>query len=290
MPRPKASAWKARASTLGNYFSCDYRAAFDRAIDEGLLELPAEVGGEIDQARKSSPYADFGTCAHFHMQDGLRCVFPGEPADFAPTPEEQAGAASLFSGDAASCQSMVREVALLGAKHMPKPPDGQPWFSEHKYSMPDMQGHIDFVSQDSKIIVDLKTASRPPDHNRPKPEHLIQLCAYYLLVQHTTKATPEKGYLLYVSSSATWALLCEIDFTDKEMIEYIEKVASYAKYLRSKRLYEDAIPRIGKHCSDGWCPYKAICKEKILPKPGLMVEASSKQLQLNVESIFGDAP
>lgn len=47
--------WKPRSSSLGGYFNCDFRAAFDRAIAEGKLE-------EIPQT--PSAYADFGTCCH----------------------------------------------------------------------------------------------------------------------------------------------------------------------------------------------------------------------------------
>lgn len=266
--------------------SCDYRAAFDRAIEEGLLVPEPDAATEITEAKKSSPYADFGTCAHFHLQDGLRCVFPGPAEDHAPTPEETANAASLYAGDNVACGQMIRDVALLAAKHMPTAPDGKPWFSEHEYENQDIRGHIDFVSQDSQVIVDLKTTSRPPDHNRPKPEHMVQMCAYYILVKHKTGVAPSKGYLLYVSSQAQWALLCEIDFADPEVLDYVTKISDYAKFLRSKALYQTATPRIGKHCSDNWCPYKAICKEKILPRPGTLSEGGKAPVPTTT-SIFG---
>jgi CRISPR/Cas system-associated exonuclease Cas4 (RecB family) len=287
MGRSKLSTWRSRASGLGAYLLCDARAAFDRAIEEGLLVLEPVAQATVAEAKKSSPYADFGTCAHFHLQDGLGCRFPADSKLFAPTPDELENAAGLFSGDTAVRDDMIRQVALLAARHMPAAPDGKPWLSEHKYEMPDIQGHIDFVSQDSSVIVDLKTTSRPPDNNRPKPEHIVQLCAYYLLVEHKTGVKPKKGVLLYVSSQAQWALSCELDFTDQEMLDYIDSIAKYARYLRSKHLYEFATPRIGKHCSDNWCPYRAICKDKVMPPSGTLVEGTTKAPVVKVSAIFG---
>ena len=37
---PRKPKWLPRASSLGYYMSCSYRAAFDRALHEGVLDLP----------------------------------------------------------------------------------------------------------------------------------------------------------------------------------------------------------------------------------------------------------
>ena len=285
MGRPKSSPWKPRSSSLGSFVLCDQRAAFERALSEGILDLTDLERAEIDEAKKSSPYADFGTCAHFHLQDGLRCVFPGPAEEFKPDPEQLENASALFGGDVAQRDAMIREVALLAARHMPPSPDNQPWFSEHSYSSADLSGHIDFVSQDSTVIVDLKTTARPPDGNRVKPEHLVQMCAYHHLVERKTGVSPTTGYVLYVSSKADWAMSIRIDYTFEPIAEYVKSVVQYAKFLRSKYLYEAAVPRFGKHCSDGWCPYKSICKEKVIPAAGQVLEGAPK-VHMSVSSIF----
>lgn len=289
MARPKASPWRPRASNLGAFIACDQRAAFERAIAEGTIVLTPEAQAAVEEAKKSSNYADFGTCAHFHLQDGLRCVFPSDSKDHAPAPEEFANASTLFGGDTAATELAIRECALLGARHMPPSPDGKPWLTEAEFKTADLSGHIDFLSQCLSVIGDLKTTSRPPEGNRVKPEHLIQLCAYYLLILWTKGVQAQKAFVLYVSSKADWAMIVWVDFQTPEMQEYIASVARYVKFLRSKGLYDAAVPRIGKHCSDGWCPFKALCRDKLQPPPGEMVAGTKSggiDSSVRVKSIF----
>ncbi len=65
--------WKPRASALGFYANCLWRAAQDRAVYEGELPEPAP------QAETSA--ASLGTCIHFTLQDGIRCTFPRKQLD-----------------------------------------------------------------------------------------------------------------------------------------------------------------------------------------------------------------
>jgi len=60
--------WKPRASALGGYMRCTWRAVQDRKVYEGELPIPEE--------RPSPGNSDLGTCGHFTLQDGLRCLFP----------------------------------------------------------------------------------------------------------------------------------------------------------------------------------------------------------------------
>ena len=60
--------WKPRASALGGYMRCTWRAVQDRKVYEGELPAPIE--------RVSPGNSDLGTCGHFTLQDGMRCLFP----------------------------------------------------------------------------------------------------------------------------------------------------------------------------------------------------------------------
>ncbi len=69
MPRLK-KPWKPRSSSIGYYLRCDHRAVQDRLYHEG--KLPPHV---IRDDSDASPNAALGNCAHFTLQDGLRCHF-----------------------------------------------------------------------------------------------------------------------------------------------------------------------------------------------------------------------
>lgn len=257
--------WKPRASQVGGYMHCEMRAAYDRAIYEGLLPEPPTV----TEAKKSSPYADFGTVTHFVLQDGLRCKFPGHAVDHQPEPEQITVASELFSGNVQAMQQRAREVATLASSKLPKTPDGMPWLAESSWENEWCTGHIDFLSQDHSTIVDLKTTSKPPAHQRIKPEHLHQMLCY----QKMTGA--HRGGILYVDSrAAEWVLYCEIDFTTPAMRELADHTEQYCRWLMSDEFWGRVIPRLGAHCSDGWCPYLAECKNKFLPAPAKIHEST----------------
>ena len=62
--------WRPRASSLGAYSNCLWRAVQDRLVYEGQLPAPPE------QADTSA--ASLGVCIHFTLQDGIRCKFPSK--------------------------------------------------------------------------------------------------------------------------------------------------------------------------------------------------------------------
>jgi len=267
------SKWKPRASGMGSYLACNYRAAFDRAIHEGLFTLEKEAKAEIAGKKVSSPYAAFGTWAHFYLQDALRCEFDGGREKHLPTDEDKQGAAALHGGDLAATESAVRHVATNAAKHMPLPRDGRPWRAETACSARYLQGHLDFLSQDFLDIVDLKTASRKPPGDRPKPEHIAQVCgAYPALVHEQFGVWPERAHILYVGSDGLWAMLVTIDLQTEERKQYIQQTIDYCNFLRSKTFMGIAMPNLGSHCSDMWCPYTSLCKNKLMPAPSEVFE------------------
>lgn len=264
---PRKPKWLPRASSLGYYMSCSYRAAFDRALHEGVLDLPTDVAAEVQAKKLSSPYADLGTCIHHHMQVGMQCVFPD--LAHAPEPEQYLNAAGLFGGSMDKCQAAIRASAVLGANNMPAAPDGKPWIAELAVKTPHYTGHLDFLSQDGTVLVDLKTTSKPPLYAKCKPAHLVQVLAYAHAVNLACREVRvRKIVVLYVDSlRASWALPVEIDATDEGIQEYMGHIAAAAKMLASAWLFKVASPSIGDVCEE-WCPYTSICRDRYRPVAG----------------------
>lgn len=291
MPRVRATSWRPRASSLGSYSLCDQRAAFDRGVAEGLLE----PGIRSDHF---SPYAALGTVEHFHLQDGLRCEFPkrdkawiarhqsevraiaidyfggdmgaaisafakGDPLAFAPTLAEIASAQSLFDSND-TMMGIVRDTVRAAADAMPRLAAGAHWLAEPfvDLSMDLAPGHIDFLASDNSWIVDLKTTSRKPDGGKVKTEAFWQLCDYHC---NTGAAM---GRVLYADSKGgEWTLSVDIDFMSDIIQSFLPNVPKLVKYVRSKGLYDAAIPRLlNKQCSDSFCPYTSICRDVLIPK------------------------
>lgn len=258
MTKPKS--FVPRSSSLGAYLLCDYRAALDRVAIEA---------GEKPGCNQSSSYADLGTCIHYRLQTTMGCIFPKDH-DGPPGEAVVTNAAGLFNGDPIRTETAIQRAAGLAMVHMPQPTDGEPWLAELAVKAPRkrLTGHIDFLSQDRKSIVDLKTTSRKPDHNRMKGEHLAQLCGYKIMVPEA-----EQGHILYVDGpKAQWAMLVSVDFTCEPIQEYIKQLVDYLGYLRSKQLLTRCTPRIGSHCQSTFCPHVAVCRDKVLPAPGVPVE------------------
>lgn len=246
---------------MGGYMSCDMRAALDRLIEEGRMP---------DIRDKSmSPYADLGTCIHYTLQDGLRCTWPKTSAEHKYTELQLLTAAELFSNDLQKTLNIIQRTAAYAAGFVPKSPDGKPWKAEHKFITPVLSGTIDFLSEDHTVIGDLKTTSRKPKNNKAKYPHVIQMVCYHLLTG------AKSGWILYVDASgASWNTLVEIDFTTDAMQELAQQVAAYAKYLRSVHLAKIAVPRMGDHCEDNFCPYRLQCRDRFQPKAGVHNELS----------------
>lgn len=270
------AAWKPRCSALGHYMSCTYRAAFDRAIHEGLLDAGPEVFAAIEEKKASSPYADLGTCIHYHLQAGIGAEFPGPQQLYAPTPEQLANAAELFGGNVVKAALAIRECAVFAAKHMPALAPGQKWKAEVPVRTRHYPGHIDFLCAEAGLIVDLKTTSRPPLHPTIKPSHLVQLLAYVDAIEEANgrPAVPilKQGVMLYVDAqSAGWALPIPVDLHDPGIIEYRNMVRAFAASLCSKNLYKIAHPSIGPACEE-WCPYTMLCRDRYKSGTGTMMK------------------
>ncbi len=310
-PLPK-KPWKPRASAIGSYMRCELRALQDRLFHEG--ELPAEVVREESDMKS---YASLGSCGHFTLQDGTRCLFApressfvnfdrlldpaaplteeerkfcsyadlafdgdldatlaaykaGDPRIFQPLPVEWTNASELFGNDIALTREKVRATASLAASKMPTAPDGKPWICESSFENDLMTGHTDFWSQCGTVVGDLKTTSKPPNHGWIKYEHLAQLAGYHLLTGCT------KSWILYVDSMrAAWATLIWVDWTRPGHQRYAQQVADYCKLLMSPAIFDVAIPRIGSHCSETWCPYRKCCYQDMMPPPGIVHDAIS---------------
>jgi hypothetical protein len=256
--------WTSRASGLGSHIACTYRAAFDRAISEGIAALTPEELAAVVQAKQSSPYADLGTWIHFATQDGMRCTWgDGDSSTHLPSPEQLVNAAALFDGSAERAMAGIRKSAILAASAMPPAPDGKPWIAEAAFELPQLSGHIDFISADGTHIVDLKTTTRPPVGGRCKPAHLVQVLAYAKAMELVTGIRPTKATVLYVDSiTAAWAEAVHIDLTQDAVHQHREDVWGYADFLRGPHLYDMAVPNLGEACSD-WCPYATICRDRI---------------------------
>lgn len=256
------TTWRPRASSMGYYTMCSYRAAFDRAVANNMA--PPEVEA-CWKAKEGSPsaYADLGTCIHFVLMDGMGCVFPGPSAEHAPEEAQWLNAATLFDNDMELTKQAAFKSATLAKRHMPAAPDGKPWLAEHRFHIKDLQGGIDFLSQDKTSIWDLKTTSKPPLGGKAKFEHILQLCVYRAISGDTATT----GGILYVDSlKASWAMPVPLDFTTDIMLELCQQVKDHAKFMRSAALWKLAWRNPGNHCADNWCPYVPICQAKITAK------------------------
>lgn len=265
----KKARWKPRSSQMGAYLSCMTRAAFDRALHDGLMRLEENDERAVTEARQSSPHACFGTWTHFYLQDALRSEFEGGRDEHVPDAEVRATAAQLFGGDLDATEAAVRQAATIAAKHMPVPQDGKPWIAEARCTTPVMSGHLDFLSHDFLDIVDLKVTSKKPIHGQAKAEHVAQVGgAYPYLVHARFGVMPRRSTILYVDMHGTWACPVVLDLLIPERQVYIEQIRDYAKFLRTPALFKVAVPVVGPHCSDQWCPYRSICRDRVQPPPG----------------------
>ena len=251
-------SWRPRASSLGFYWSCSQRAAFDRGIAEDVFP------GEIRDDSPSKPYASLGTVIHFYLQDGLRAQFPGPSKDYAPTPEEVTDAAKLFGGDTVSLMRAVEASARVAAQHMPKLPNGAHWRAEVSVDAGShlAPGHIDFLSSDGSIIVDLKTTRTKPYGGRMKREALVQLTNYAL------NAGASWGRAIYVDSmGGSWCTPIDIDWTKEETQVISQQIPRLVASLTSPSLYDAAYPGpLDDSCGDMFCPYTRVCRDAIVPR------------------------
>jgi hypothetical protein len=265
--------WKPRASSLAGYLYCQARAAYDRAYAVGDLEAPP--AGERD-----TKYADLGSLIHLNLQYKLGCLFDETPDP--NSPEQFASAAKLFGDNLDRLRLAVDAAAAAGAAAMPAAPDGLPWRAEVHAKSRILTGHIDFLSQDGTVLIDLKTTSRKPDHNRVKGEHYAQMLAYKLLVPSIQRA-----HILYVDAQqARWTMLSPpIDFTSEAAVDQLARLVPFLKRIRSRRVYQ-SIAAPGGHCSGCFCPHTAICKDRLIPGPGVVVDHQPASTMPAVSEVF----
>ena len=261
--------WLPRSSKMGAYLACDYRAALDRMVDAGDIAAPDDP---------ASPYADLGTCEHFELQDGMRCTWPdGDSTAHKYTDAQFANASTFFGRDPERTLSAIRHVAAYSALRLPKSPDGMPWRAEWKFKSKYFTGTVDFLSADGTVVGDLKTTSKPPAGNKIKTPHLIQMICYHVLTG------AKSGWIFYVDSkNGSWSLTIPIDFLSPAMQELTEQVKAYALYLKSKKLFAIAVPRMGEHCSDNFCPYRGTCRDKFMPPAAVPHDASIVHAKSNM--------
>lgn len=289
--------WRPRASSLGNYFACLWRAVHDRLAYEDRLPP-----GTPQKNRADTAYADLGDLVHFALQDGARCRFAVQPN---PDPEEvekaamhmaatlslpleqatvaarkafqegnplayQPGfpvwssASGLFGGDGEETASRVRAAASLAFTSLPKCPTGM-WIAEQHLELDYLTGHMDFLSETWEDGVDLKSTSMKPPGQKMKMGHLYQMVGYHLLTERRLKRCP----VLYVDSQhADWTVLVPLDLTTDSMQFLADQVEAFCRFLMSDRLFDVAYPNLGDHCHRSWCNWQPGCKDWFAPAAG----------------------
>lgn len=271
--------WIPRSSSVGNYFSCLQRAAFDRALAQGMLTV--EDLGLPERGCDDTKFADYGSRTHEAWQRRYTDTFGTPPPEDGEIEQQWVAASRLFADDLVATRESVELCATRAVEAMPEEWDGLEWVAELDCKPRGLKltGHIDLIAPNEGLFVDLKTTGRKPDHNRPKPAHLYQIAAYSLMLRHMG-IKPTKGYLLYVESiRARWAILCEVDVNSDHFLELEAHLSDFLKYLTSVNLFKHARPNIGAHCTNQFCPYVPICRDKYLPGPGEVVgETTPKKL------------
>lgn len=242
---------------MGAYHACERRAWYDKAIHDGTLPSMGDTG--------SSPYADLGSLIHPRSQALLGCEFPqGHQEDLFNRDLQRANASTLFKGDMSALDRAVEAGGIWAAQCMKELSVPGGWLAEVECEVEAMKGHIDFISKDGTTIVDLKTTSRKPDHNRMKPGHLVQILMYYMLSGRKARY----GYILYTDSmAASWAIMAgPVEFNSPRIQDYLQALIQKIDYLRDLDTTKvDITPRPGFHCQGDFCPYTADCRDSLIP-------------------------
>lgn len=261
-------SWKTRTSSLGYYNSCELRAVLDRMISNGQIKLDA-LG--IEEQARHGPYTSFGTLVHAAWQRGLNAQFDPTSADNEDLSDAEHMAhvvGNMGCATAADVAEAVARTVEAAIKHTKTICGLEHWKAETNVKTDILTGHIDLLSTGHGLLIDLKTASRKPMHNRPKPIHVMQMLGYYILLRRAGLPVPVKGSLLYVESvKARWTINCEIDYTNKHVLDEINKLERLCERLLAVRL-EDANYHFGEHCRTSYCPYAKSCYDSVIPSGG----------------------
>lgn len=275
-PAPSRS-YTERASAIGGHIACGHRNYLDRAIFEGRLTL-ADIGMK-DSGRQDTPPTALGTWAHWYTQCALRAQFKSAYGDFAftgfdeayaqsqmPEPRLIQLASSLFSSPGAA-QAAVHNIAGLVIQRIPGK-TCRKWLAECAGNIPGLlTGHIDLLSADLEHLVDIKTTGQPPEHGVMKPDHMWQLVAYALLVVHHTGQPPHYGHVMYVDRHGEWVCRSKpIDFQSPQGVLLMNELLEWLKSRTPSRT-----PVFGPHCDSGWCPYRAVCRDLVVPGSAAIV-------------------
>lgn len=248
-----------RASSFAGYVACDYRALLDHQIQAGEL---------APSPPHSSPYAALGTITHYFSQRAVNARFIEEPTI---SSEDWSLAASLFGDDLTTLQRVVD----LNARRVVEMLPSMSWTAELAVETDRLTGHLDLINDDRTVMVDIKTTARKPDHMLTKPEHLVQMAQYRLLVP-----TLRKCYVPYVDSlKAGWGILCEIDFTTDEFVTLLSRYERYCEYLNNRDLLQAmAVPRMGPACKSLFCPHRERCLDTHIREPGILYESAAARV------------
>ena len=251
--------WTPRSSSLGGYLACEFRALLDRMAHDARTPRSGD-----DDTR----YADLGTIIHHKWQTAIGAAFVLTAE--APTDAHAVSAARLTDNRVDQMHTLTQTIANRAAGQVLATYEGTTdWVAEKSVTRPGfLSGHIDLWSPSLGVVIDLKTTSRKPDHMRMKPEHLVQLIAYYMLLD----GAPRYGVIQYTDSrGGEWALWCVVDYAAPDVQAFIGYVREYVNRLNSDVL-GGAIPHPGTHCSGTFCPHRAACKDSFLPGPGMILD------------------
>lgn len=268
-----------RASAVGGHIPCGQRNFLDRALYEGRLTYGQL--GMTDSGRTDTPPTAFGTWVHWFTQVQLRCDFKKADGDFLyddfsvaraeavkPTQELWTIATKMFAGDAAAQLAMAHAAGLMLAR---MPGKGSEWMAECAGNIPGLlTGHIDLLSADLEHLVDIKTTGQAPADGKMKPEHLWQLVAYALLVEHHCGRPPHFASILYVDRHGEWVVRTKpIDFSTDHGRGLMTELRRWLETTRDG-VYS-SIPNFGPHCDSAFCQYRGVCRDAVVPGAAVIV-------------------
>lgn len=250
--------WRPRSSALGGYIACDLRAELDRS---------ATLRGEPIKS-PDSPAGCFGHVSHSLWQIAAKAS-GAKP----PKPEQIALAAQCKEFDGSESAMMVAALAVA-KKALKYTPEATDWVAEREFDDAHYPatGHIDLDSESLDMIVDLKSTTMIPTRE-PKIPHVYQMAMYCWL------AGRRYALLIYVSRDGTQVRCYKLDFHDPTLAALQLRLVAEVKRISDPD--HRGIARLGKHCSDLWCPHK--CTD--LPSACVTEETKASSLPANTSAL-----